>query len=100
MKHLGQGWTHGVSVTQEFGTVGSVSVIKACSRENAAWSVGASPEESRAASQNVRDVFYCRTSSWQESIMKRGITRLKRTLSHLEDHEKHPLPEVTSQAVY
>ena len=119
-------------------------MIKACSRDNAAWSIGASPTEARcslaswsvaprltpgfdlglqarAASQNVRDVFYCRTSAWQESVMARGLQRLKvkqtlaptpwgrhltilpltpqAGLTHLGRHGAHPLPAVTTMSV-
>ena len=78
------GWRRAHAVTQEFGTVRGVQVIKAAARRNAAWVNGASPAEALDAAQNVRDVFYVRNAAWQQKVMARGLdalTRAMRTLS-------------------
>merc|ERR1712118_300337 len=87
---LVKGWQQGFACTQEFGTVGPVSVIKACARENAAWNHGADEIEAADAAQNVRDVFYVRTAAWQESVLSRGTKALHQFLFGLERPEDFP----------
>ena len=48
------GWRRAHALTQEFGTVSPILVIKAAARENAAWVNGASAAEAADAAQNVR----------------------------------------------
>lgn len=50
------GWRRAHALTQEFGTVSPILVIKATARENAAWVNGATPVEATDAAQNVRTV--------------------------------------------
>lgn len=78
------GWRRAHAVTQEFGTVSPISVIKAAARENAAWVNGASVSEATNAAQNVRDVFYVRTPEWQESIVARGLEAIEKATEALE----------------
>ena len=96
MKRHGKGWTHGVSISQEFGTVPGTLVIKALARDNAAFCHGGSARECACASQGVRDAFYVRTPAWQESVMCRGLQVLKLTTAHLAAHKAlaDPWPEI------
>jgi len=83
------GWKHGLSMTQEFGTVSSIAVIKACARENAAFVHGATEVEAMEAAAEVRDVFYVHSGAWQEAVMKRGLRVLEQLLDNL-----HRVPRI------
>jgi hypothetical protein len=84
------GWKQGLSMTQEFGTVSPIAVIKACARENAAFVHGATQEEAKEAVAEVRDAFYVHSSAWQEAVMKRGVTVLQQLLENL-----HRVPRIS-----
>jgi len=70
-------------VTQEFGTVPGVFILRATIEENAFFNANATTCRLPAA-QNLRDVFYLHQSaSWKHSVLERGVHVFDQLREHL-----------------
>lgn len=70
-------------VTQEFGTVPGVFILRATIEENAFFNAKAAACRLPAA-QNLRDVFYLHQSaSWKRSVLDRGVHVFDQLCEHL-----------------
>ncbi|KAJ3273463.1 hypothetical protein HDV01_004383 [Terramyces sp. JEL0728] len=71
-------------VTQEFGTVSNLTVLKALRAEAAAYRL--SKEDSRGHDKVVRDVFYSRNDpKWKTSVVDRGIRVFEQVYNSLNE---------------
>ncbi|DBA04484.1 TPA: hypothetical protein N0F65_010080 [Lagenidium giganteum] len=70
-------------LTQEFGTVSGLFVLKALIDENAVYHH--SPTRRLAFAEKLRDTFYLHKSfSWKRDVVQRGLTVLKQLSNHLQ----------------
>ena len=67
-------------ITQEFGTVDTVTVGKALIEENTAWHHG-TEEEKALYGRRLRDAFYVQDAKWMNSIVHRGLTVFKQAFA-------------------
>lgn len=74
------------AVTQEFGTVDSLTVVRALIRENAAFHHGTDQNgrmPAPRALELLRDAFNPPSNTWQSAILKRGLRAIDCAVSFL-----------------
>ncbi|RHY92740.1 hypothetical protein DYB35_005353 [Aphanomyces astaci] len=76
--------THVLTLTQEFGTVDGISVLRALRLENALFQYD--PTARLAAAAHVRDVFYLHDDPhWKAQVASRGTGALHAVVAYLTD---------------
>ena len=72
-----------LGVTQEFGTVAPLEVVRAMVRENAAWNYARWTAVHREAAAIARDVFYVPKAAWKQSCLEKGEALLEQGVEFL-----------------
>lgn len=67
-------------ITQEFGTVDTVTVGKSLIDENTAWHHG-SEEEKALHGRRLKAAFYVQNAKWMRSVVHRGLTLFKQAFT-------------------
>ncbi len=76
------GWAKAMHVTQEFGTMKGVLVLRAMMVERAEW---VHRGGSALGARNSRAAFYVKTASWQRRVVRRGTELVAQALTALAD---------------
>ena len=72
-----------MTITEEFGTVPGILVVRSLVLENAAYWHGRGLDRQLAAGRNLRDVFYVPTTAWKANTLRKGQLAIGRALVHL-----------------
>lgn len=79
------GWKRAFQVTQEFGTVPGVLVVRALTIEQAEWAHrGGTAMGAKAA----KAAFYVKTQTWQKKVVRRGLELARQALEALGSETK------------